>query len=203
MILPNKKGTKTGRELPRTVSEAQHARGAGGNPRPGADFWSIDPHFGRQKCFPNGVPKQTWKMYAKKGWEMRGFGIFQNYALCNEFMTFTDSEKVEISMPKWIPQSFKNQPKSFQKSIPRDITFSIDFSIDFSSILAPFWKPTWTHVSTLGPLGGVLAASWGALGPSWKPLGASWRPRPTRSEGNPSFGSLLRPSWPHFWKVFG
>ena len=35
---PNKKGTKTGRELPRTVSEAQHARGAGGNPRPGADF---------------------------------------------------------------------------------------------------------------------------------------------------------------------
>ena len=37
---PNKEGTKTGRELPRTISEAQYARGAGENPRPGADFWA-------------------------------------------------------------------------------------------------------------------------------------------------------------------
>ena len=35
---PNRKGQLQEKGTPRTVFESQHARGAGGNPRPGADF---------------------------------------------------------------------------------------------------------------------------------------------------------------------
>ena len=49
----------------------------------------------------------------------------QNYALCNEFMTFSYSAKVRKSMPKWFPKPCKNQPKS----IPR--APGVDLFIDF------------------------------------------------------------------------
>ena len=35
---PNRKGQLQGKGTPRTVFQSQHARGAGGNPRPGADL---------------------------------------------------------------------------------------------------------------------------------------------------------------------
>ena len=35
----------------------------------------------------------------------------------------------------------------------------------------------------------------GVLGVSWWVLGSSWEPRPNKSEGDPSFGAILGPSW--------
>ena len=34
---------------------------------------------------------------------------FQNYALCNEFMTPSYSEKIRKSMPKWLPKVMENR----------------------------------------------------------------------------------------------
>ena len=69
-----------------------------------------------------------------------------------------------------------------------------------------FGSPTWSHVGHFfdprrpqKPQDASKRRPWECLGASWRRLGASWRPRPNMSD----FGSLLGPSWPHFWKVFG
>ena len=40
-----------------------------------------------------------------KFWDVK---TFQNYALGNEFMIFSESEKVCKSMPKWLPKVIQN-----------------------------------------------------------------------------------------------
>ena len=69
----------------------------------------------------------------------------------------------------------------------------------------------WGLWALLGASSGVLGRSSGALGVlgrCWgvsggRVLGTSWRPTPTKSEGDPSFETLLGPSWLQFWKILG
>ena len=77
--------------------------------------------------------------------------------------------------------------------------FCLRFGRQLGAILGIFFRPR----RPPGPQDASKRPSWECLGTSWGRVGAFWRPRPTRSEGDQFFGGLLKPSWPHFWEVFG
>ena len=80
---------------------------------PKIDFWSIDLHFGRQKCYPKGVPKKTWK--CMNNWSTNGRFLdvktFESVVRVTNFMAFAISENDEKSMPKRHPKNINNQRK--------------------------------------------------------------------------------------------
>ena len=97
---PNRKGQLQGKGTPRTVFQSQHARGAGGNPRPGADL----------SCLRQYSRSGPWKasLHARGS---RGIG---HAGIGRQFMG---------SLRLWTKNGDKNFPKGtnrLQKRVKRD-----------------------------------------------------------------------------------
>ena len=60
----------------------------------------------REGCLEKHERREKKGSENEKFWDAK---TFQNYALCNEFMTFSESEKVGKSMPKWLPKVIQNR----------------------------------------------------------------------------------------------